>query len=212
MSRRCCWGTYVPKSENARGVDIGKLERSGKAWECRHGTRVGSDFCLFHERVHGRYSMILDWAVYQLSRRRDSFAGHAYDWAVRKDVASLNAESLSKALELIIADRARDGAKRNIVEASDLVRSVAAIQRDNVREGGGTGEKCGKCHTSGWAGVWDRYDENRTAVACCTCVDGRKRSIEAVNRGQQIPTVGNLPARWTTRNPIYDRLDTTELV
>lgn len=208
MSQRCCWGTYVPSSENARGVDVGKLKRNGKAWECHHVTRPGSDFCVFHDRVHQRYAMILDWAVYQLSRRRDSFAGHAYDWAVRKDVASLSADSLSKALELIIADRARDGAKRSIVEASDLVRAVAAVHRDQVREVESSLDKCDRCFGSGWAAIWDRHDEHRTGVACCGCIDGRKRAAEAVNRGQQLVTVSSLPARWTTRAPILDRLDT----
>ena len=207
MSGCCSWGDYVPRGENARGVDSGKVKRAGSGWLCSHGARPGKDFCMFHERVAARYSMILDWAVYQLSRRRDSFSGHAYDWSVRKDVNNLSTEELSKALELIVADRARDGAKKGIVEVSDLVRAIAAIQRDQRREGGEARGNCSKCLGTGWAAVWDRYDDKRTAVACCTCNAGRSRSAEAATRGSPVPTIGRLPERWTTIDPLLIQVE-----
>ena len=206
----CRWPDHIPRGENPRGVDQGKLRRTANGWRCPHTPRPGDDYCVFHGRLHTRHTLILDWAVYQLSRRRDSFAAHAYDWAVRKDVNNLTTEQLSEALEMVITDRAREGTKKGLVEVSDLVRAVASVQRDARREKSTKGS-CSRCLGTGWHPVWDRFEQGRTAVACCTCNEGRSRSAEAANRGNPIPMVSHLPERWTTRNPDL-ALDTPEFV
>tara|TARA_R100000655_G_scaffold63184_1_gene101613 strand:+ start:132 stop:602 length:471 start_codon:yes stop_codon:yes gene_type:complete len=144
--------------------------------------------------------MILDWAVYQLSRRRESFAGHAYDWSVRKEVSRLPLDRLAAALDLIIEDRARDGAKRGIVEVSDLVRAVAAIQRERSREKR-TSSSCALCLGTGWRIVHDRYLKGMTGAVACSCSQGGARSNEAQERGRPVCNAGNMPRRWTTDAP-----------
>jgi len=198
--RSCQWHRLLPPDERPRGSDSGTMAKAGSGWRCRHAPRPGGDLCTSHELAHERYTMILEWGVYQMSRRRESWRGHAYDWACRKDVSGLTLSALSAALDLIIADRARDGAKRSVVEASDLVRAISSVQRDTRREV--RSATCGICFGSGWRTVWDADQPAVSGAIACDCSRGRSRASEAVERGRQVHTVHTLPHRWTTTPPV----------
>ena len=196
----CEWHKHIPPGEQPRGTDAGTVVRYGDGYRCRHQARPGSTLCTVHEQTDLRRTMILDWAVYQLSRRRDSFAGHAYDWATRKDVARLPLDRLQAALDLIIDDRARDGAKRGIVEVSDLVRAVGSVQRDQRRERRASGG-CRDCLGTGWRIVFDRHEPGKSGAISCGCADGGQRANEAQERGRPVSNVHSMPGRWSTVPP-----------
>lgn len=196
----CQWAQHVPKGEQPRGSDAGTVVRDGTGWRCRHSARPGDAYCTIHEQADLRRVMILDWAVYQLSRRRDSFAGHAYDWAVRKEVSRLPLDRLRAALDLIVEDRARDGAKRGVLEVSDLVRAVASVQRERSRERR-QASGCPTCFGTGWRIVFDRYQAGMTGAVACSCRDGGSRSSEAQERGRPVCNADNMPRRWTVQPP-----------
>ena len=199
-TRSCQWHQFLPHKESPRGSDSGTMAKGRDGWRCRHAPRPGGDLCTSHEMAAARYEMIKEWGVYQLSRRPESWRGHAYDWATRRDVSALSLDQLAAALDLIITDRARDGARRSVVEVSDLVRSIASVQRDTAREV--KRSVCGVCFGSGWRTVWDVAQPAITGAIGCDCAEGRARSAEATERGREVATVHTLPHRWTTAPPV----------
>lgn len=196
----CEWHQHIPPGEQPRGTDQSTVARSVNGWRCRHQARPGSTLCTVHEETNQRRIQILDWAVYHLSRRRDSFAGHAYDWATRRDVARLAPDRLAAALDLIVEDRARDGAKRGVVELSDLVRAVGSVQRDKRRERRAS-DGCRDCFGSGWRVVFDDSTPGMSGAVACGCSEGGRRSSEAQERGRPVCNVQSMPDRWATVPP-----------